>query len=576
MKRKKMYSIFSTFVVLSLAITACQFIFGNGNNAAEPDNYISRGDNNNGDSNDEYSPAATEAVEWEPAAEEPDYGAPAEMESVEAGGDTGEEDRADYYAPMPTTAGASPPIAYPTPLPTYATPSTTFFEDYGVNPFIDTEDDHLSTFAMDVDTASYTIARNYINNGIIVPADAVRVEEFVNYFPQGYPIPSARDVFGIYIDGAPTPFGETDRYQTIRIGVQGYDIDISDRKDVSLTFVIDVSGSMSYENRLEIVKEALAILVDQLRSSDRVGIIAYSDTAWVVLKPTSGSHKEKILEAIYSLYPIASTNAEAGLKLGYKQASEAYMPGGVNRVVLCSDGVANVGETGPDSIWESIKYYAAEGITLTAVGVGIANYNDVLLEQLADNGDGFYVYIDTLEEAKRVFSKDIVSTLQVIALDAKIQVDFNPEVVARYRLIGFENRAIADEDFRDDKVDAAEIGAGHSVTALYEIKLHPGASGKIATVYIRWQDPDTFKMREGHETFYTREMEDSFRLANPYFQFSVLVAEFAEILRGSYWAEDSSLSFLLEYAEPLGRIVETPEAIDFVELLRKAVWLYGE
>jgi Ca-activated chloride channel family protein len=449
-------------------------------------------------------------------------------------------------------------------------PKDMFFEDYGVNPFIDTEDDNLSTFATDVDTGAYSIARSYINQGMLPPEDSVRVEEYVNYFPQGYPLPSARETFRINIDGAPTPFTETDRYHVIRVGIQGYDIPEDDRKDVSLTFVIDVSGSMGNGNRLEMVQDALELLVDQLGPSDSVGIVAYTDTAWVVLPHTSARHKNEIVDAIYSLYPMASTNAEAGLILGYQEANKAFISRGINRVVLCSDGVANVGSTGPDSIWESIEDYASEGITLTSVGVGMGNYNDILMEQLADQGNGFYAYIDSMEEARKLFVHDLVSTLQLIALDAKIQVVFNPQVVSRYRLIGFENRAIADEDFRDNRVDAAEIGAGHSVTALYEIKLFTGARGEIATVQLRWQDPDSYRVEEISKTIDTRDLENSFRRADPYFKLDIFVAEFAEILRDSYWADDTSLQTVLDYAEDLPDTLERAEVYEFIELLDRA------
>jgi Ca-activated chloride channel family protein len=473
-------------------------------------------------------------------------------------------------------AGSAPPASHPVPTavppyPEYEPPyPDMFFEDYGVNPFIDTEDDNLSTFATDVDTGSYTLARSYLNQGSLPPEDAIRVEEFVNFFPQGYQLPSSRETFSIQVDGAPTPFTETDRYQVIRVGVQGYDVPKSDRKDAALTFVIDVSGSMSSGDRLGIVQDSLALLVEQLRSSDTVAIVAYTDTAWVVLEPTSARHEEEILNAIYSLYPMASTNAEAGLIQGYRLANRSYLANGINRVILCSDGVANVGNTGPGSIWESIEDYASEGITLTSIGVGLGNYNDELMEQLADHGEGFYAYVDTHEEAERLFVHDLVSTLQVIALDAKIQVEFNEDVVSRYRLIGFENRAVADEDFRDNKVDAAEIGAGHSVTALYEIKLHSGASGEIATVHLRWQNPDTYRVEEISETFTSRELENSFRRADEYFQMDVLVAEFAEILRDSYWAEDSSFAEVYDYAHSLSNRLELAEFYEFIELVEIA------
>jgi Ca-activated chloride channel family protein len=325
------------------------------------------------------------------------------------------------------------------------------------------------------------------------------------------------------------------------------------------------------ESRLGLVKRSLELLVEQLHSTDSVGIVAYGSTARVVLEPISGAEKGAILEAIYALQAGDATNAEAGLRLGYQRANRAFKPGGINRVILCSDGVANVGRTGPESILETIKGYASEGITLTTVGFGMGNYNDVLMEQLADNGDGFYAYVDTLKEAEKLFVENLTSTLQAIAMDAKVQVDFNPEVVARYRLVGFENRAVADEDFRDDTVDAGEIGAGHNVTALYEIKLHPDAAGRIATVYLRWEDPDTHEVTELSQDFDSSDMAESFSAAVPHFQWDVVVAEYAEILRGSFWAEGSTLSAVLEEAEAVSRLLpDDAEVAEFVDLVRKA------
>jgi Ca-activated chloride channel family protein len=451
-----------------------------------------------------------------------------------------------------------------------------FFEGYGVNPFIDTEDDHLSTFALDVDTGSYTIARRYVTDGNLPPEDAIRVEEFVNYFDQDYAYPPEGQAFAIHIDGAPTPFAETDRYRVLRVGIQGYAVPPEARKDVSLMFVIDVSGSMDMENRLGLVKRSLELLVEQLRPTDSVGIVVYGSEARVVLEPTSGAEKGAILEAIYALQPEGSTNAEAGLRLGYQEAMRAFKPEGINRVILCSDGVANVGRTGPDSILETIKGYASEGVTLTTVGFGMGNYNDVLMEQLADDGDGFYAYVDTLKEAERLFVENLTSTLQAIAMDAKVQVDFNPEVVARYRLVGFENRAVADEDFRDDTVDAGEVGAGHSVTALYEVKLHPDAAGRIATVYLRWEDPDSYEVTELSQDFDSGQMAESFSAASPHFQCSVVVAEYAEILRDSYWAEGSTLAGVLEEAERVSRLLPNDaDVAEFVDLVRRANRIAG-
>lgn len=450
-------------------------------------------------------------------------------------------------------------------------PYDMFFEDYGVNPLIDTEDDHLSTFALDVDTGSYTVMRNYLSDGNLPPPESVRVEEYVNFFDQGYAVPPAHQAFAISVDGAPSPFTQTERYQMLRVGIQGYEVADFERKDASLTFVIDVSGSMDMDNRLGLVKRSLELLVEQLHSSDTVSIVVYGSEARVVLDPTPGSDKGEILDAIYSLQPEGATNAEAGLRLGYKLAMRAYNSNGINRVILCSDGVANVGLTGPDAILEEIDHYVDEGVTLTTIGFGMDNYNDTLMEQLADNGDGFYAYVDDMDEARRLFIDEITGTLQTIALDAKVQVDFNPDVVMRYRLVGYENRAVADDQFRDNSVDAGEIGAGHSVTALYEVKLYPEARGNIATVFMRWQDPDTRQVVELAKDFHTGELEREFEDANPYLQWSVVVAEYAEILKQSYWAEDSSLADVYREAIRVSEWLPGEDDMnEFMELIRTA------
>ena len=451
------------------------------------------------------------------------------------------------------------------------TPYDMFFQNYGVNPSIDTEDDHLSTFALDVDTGSYTVMRNYLSDGNLPPKDSVRVEEYVNYFEQGYPNPPAHQAFGIYVDGAPTPFDQNERYQMLRIGIQGYAVPEEERKDASLTFVIDVSGSMSMDNRLGLVKRSLELLVEQLRPTDRVGIVVYGTEARVVLDSTPGSDKQTILRAVDSLETEGSTNAEAGIRLGYKMAMRAFNPEGINRVILCSDGVANVGETGPDAILSEVKRYVDQGITLTTFGFGMSNYNDTLMEQLADGGNGFYAYVDDIDEARRLFVENLTSTLQVIALNAKVQVDFNPDAVARYRLVGFENRAVADEDFRNNKVDAGEIGAGHSVTALYEIKLQPEAYGRIATVNLRWEDPDSHQIVEMSKDFDANALARDFHEASPYFQRAVVVSEYAEILRGSYWAEGSTFDDVYREAQRVADFMPDDQAMtEFVDLVRQA------
>ena len=423
-----------------------------------------------------------------------------------------------------------------------------FFKNSGTNPFIDTEDDAFSTFGMDVDTASYTVMRRFLRDGLLPPPEAIRVEEFVNAFDYNY-TPPTNEAFAVYLEGAPSQFGEGKRLQLLRIGIQGRVIPDTDRKNAILTFVIDVSGSMDMENRLELVKQALTLLIEQLRPEDKVGIVVYGSNARVVLPHTSIVNQEHILTAIRSLATEGATNAEAGLRSGYKLAFRNLKPDYINRVILCSDGVANVGQTGSDAILKEIRTYVDEGITLTTVGFGMGNYNDVLMEQLANNGNGSYTYVDTLNEAKRVFVENLTGTLQVIAKDAKIQVEFNPETVSRFRLLGYENRRLAHEDFRNDTVDAGEVGAGHSVTALYEIKLHENADGKLATISIRHEDPDTGNVTEVNESIFADALKGSFEETTPAFQLAASVAEFAEILQGSFWSQEGSLEIVRETLE---------------------------
>jgi Ca-activated chloride channel family protein len=477
------------------------------------------------------------------------------------------------YAPAPADTAPAPnqSQAFRATQTAKNEPYDMFFKDYGVNPSIDTDDDHLSTFGLDVDTGSYTIMRNYLSDGNLPPSDSVRVEEYVNFFEQGYPNPPAHQAFGISIDGGPSPFTQTERYQMLRVGIQGYQIDDADRKDAALTFVIDVSGSMDIDNRLGLVKRSLELLVEQLRRTDTVSIVVYGSEARTVLNPTPGSRKGEILSAIYALRTEGATNAEAGLRLGYRTAMQGYMPGGINRVILCSDGVANVGQTGPDAILGEIGHYVEEGVTLTTIGFGMDNYNDTLMEQLADKGNGFYAYIDDMDEARRLFIDEITGTLQTIALNAKVQVDFNRDVVLRYRLVGFENRAVADDQFRDNNVDAGEIGAGHTVTALYEVKLNPDAYGRIATVNMRWEDPDTHGITEISQDFDVSQLAFDFHKASPYFQRAVIVAEYAEILKESYWAKESSIEDVYREAERIREYFDENNVMDeFVDLVRKA------
>lgn len=451
-----------------------------------------------------------------------------------------------------------------------------FFKDYGVNPFIDTEDDPLSTFALDVDTGSYTIARRYLADGYLPPAEAVRVEEFVNYFEYGE-APPVDGAFAVSLDGGPTPFVQNDRYQVIRVAIQGREIDDQERRPAVLVFVIDSSGSMADGNRLGMVQASLAGLVETLGPSDRVGVVTFDSQARVVLPVTPVGERTAILDAIYSLRPGDSTNAADGLGLGYQLADRAYQPGSINAVILCSDGVANVGVTGASDMLAKVRSESKGGIRLTAVGFGMGNYNDVLMERLADEGDGIYAYVDNAAEAEKVFVENLTGTLQTIAADAKVQVSFNPAVVSRYRLIGFENRAIRDEEFLDDTVDAGEVGAGQDVTALYEVKFHDGASGEIAQVVLRWEDPDTHAVEQLTESIATGDLAMSFEATSSAFQLAVLSAEFAEILRDSYWAQERTLGDVVPWLERLKPIAHEDEEVwEFIRLVERAASISGD
>ncbi|OHB48848.1 MAG: hypothetical protein A2Y10_06240 [Planctomycetes bacterium GWF2_41_51] len=445
-----------------------------------------------------------------------------------------------------------------------------FFKNYGVNPFIDTEDDHFSTFAMDVDTASYTLCRSYLQNGNLPPADAVRVEEFINYFTYDYK-PPRKDTFALYTEIAPWTFGKsrTNSY-LMSVGLVAKKIDPEDRKPAILTFVIDVSGSMAREDRLELVKKSLRMLIDNLTDEDKIGIAVYGSRGEKILSHKSLDEKDEIVSAIDSLYTNGSTNAEEGIRIGYQMAEKAYKDGYINRVILCSDGVANVGNTGPDEILKMIKEKSRKGITLSAIGFGMGNYNDVLMEQLGDKGDGHYAYVDTFEEAERIFDEDLTSTLQTVAVDSKIQVDFNPNVVRSYRLIGYENRDVPDEKFRDNKQDGGEIGAGHNVTALYELKLWPEKTGKIATVYIRYKDTETDEVEEFKKEITTKKIADDFDSTSDNFKLAAASAQFAEILRKSYWAKGADLEDTLKLAKQISNEKDNDDIAELVKLIKHA------
>lgn len=451
---------------------------------------------------------------------------------------------------------------------------STYFKNYGVNPFVDTWTDPLSTFAMDIDTASYGVMRRFIDDGNLPDPNSVRVEEYLNNFNYRYPQPDAGSNFAIYGEVAPSPWGGSG-YEMVQIGIQGRAIAEADRAPTSLTFVIDVSGSMDNEGRLETVKDALAMLVTQLRPDDTIGIVIYGTNAESVLPPTSGADKRRILDAIYSLAPSGSTNVEAGLDIGFEQADAAFQRQGSNMILLCSDGVANNGVTDPAALLAKYERYTSQGIKLSTYGFGMGNYNDVLMEQLANAGNGFYSYIDTLDEARKLFVENLTGTLQLIARDAKIQVEFDPNAVERYRLVGYENRDVADQNFRNDTIDAGEVGAGHSVTALYEIKRFDNvreSGAPLATVRIRYHKIAAGQqVIEEQQAIAAQNVQRSFEEATPRFQLAVSVAQYAELLRHSRWARGTVLDEVVSTTQRTARDFEGANDVsEFVRLLDQA------
>jgi len=445
----------------------------------------------------------------------------------------------------------------------------TFFENYGVNPFISTEDEKTSTFGMDVDTASYTVTRRYIMDGNMPDPDSIRTEEFINYFDQNYEEPSGNNIFGITLEGAESIFGRPN-YHLLKIGIKAMDVSKEDRPAANMVFVIDVSGSMNRENRLELVKKSLRRLAGELKEGDRIGLVIYGSTGQVISDLTS--NHDSILASIDRLVSGGSTNAEQGLRLAYDMARDNFEDGKINRIILCSDGVANVGNTDADVILEQIKADAQSGITLTCMGFGMGNYNDVMMEKLANHGDGLYYYIDTDSEAERLFRDGATQMLHVLGSDAKVQVVFNEDVVDRFRLLGYENRHLNEEDFEDDSVDAGEVGAGQSVTALYEIRIRDDYQDQmrdeVATVKIRYMNFETGEIETDEETAWVRTMMQDFDDASHSFQFTAGVAEFAELLKSSYWAQESSFGDVLDAVENLAA---NDDETQFVELVNQCV-----
>ncbi|PZW99446.1 Ca-activated chloride channel family protein [Pseudomonas sp. 478] len=365
---------------------------------------------------------------------------------------------ATSYAPMP--AGEAYPQGY-------RDEQREQYQALADNPIHSVAEAPVSTFSADVDTGAYANVRRLLNQGRLPPEGAVRLEEMVNYFPYDYALPTDGSPFGVTTELAPSPWNPHTRL--LRIGIKASDRAVAQLAPANLVFLVDVSGSMDRREGLPLVKSTLKLLVDQLREQDRVSLVVYAGDSRVVLEPTSGREKAKIRTAIDQLTAGGSTAGASGIELAYQMAQQAFIPKGINRILLATDGDFNVGISDFDSLKQMAVDKRKTGVSLTTLGFGVDNYNEHLMEQLADAGDGNYAYIDNLREARKVLVDQLGSTLGVVAKNVKLQVEFNPAQVSEYRLLGYENRALKREDFSNDKVDAGEIGAGHTVTALYEI-----------------------------------------------------------------------------------------------------------
>ncbi|WP_295334795.1 von Willebrand factor type A domain-containing protein [Flavobacterium sp.] len=442
-------------------------------------------------------------------------------------------------------------------------------EDYGSfveNAFESPKAAPLSTFSIDVDNASYTNVRRFINIGRTVPIDAVRVEEMVNFFKYQYPQPTGQHPFSIHTEYSDCPWNKTNKL--VRIGLQGKDIPTDNLPKSNLVFLIDVSGSMSDANKLPLLKESMKVLVNQLRDEDKIAMVVYAGAAGLVLPSTSGSDKKTIIDALDKLQSGGSTAGGAGIELAYKTAEENFIKDGNNRVILATDGDFNVGASSDKDMQTLIEEKRKSGVLLTCLGYGMGNYKDSKLETLADKGNGNYAYIDNIQEANRFLGKEFKGSMFAIAKDVKIQIEFNPAHVKAYRLIGYENRKLRAEDFKNDAIDAGELGSGHTVTALYEIiptdaksafftevdelkyaKVEPSKTQfqeELATIKFRYKKPDGAKSIEMVEVIANKATD--LKNASSGFKFSTAVAWFGLKLRDSQLVTDKSSAAIAQLA----------------------------
>ena len=462
------------------------------------------------------------------------------------------------------------------------------YEDTDTNPIHLVSDDPVSTFSVDVDTASYSNVRRFLNEGRLPPTDAVRTEELINYFHYNYPLPRARTMpFSTSVTVTPSPWAEG--RQLVHIGLQGYNIIPRERPPLNLVLLLDVSGSMNAPNKLPLLQQSFAMLIDQLNARDRVSIVVYAGAAGTVLEPTPGNERGRILAALNSLRPGGSTAGAEGLRQAYALAEQNFNRNSVNRVIIGTDGDFNVGISNPEQLQDFISRQRDTGIFLSVFGFGGGNYNDALMQRLAQNGNGVAVYIDTVNEARRVLRDEMASNMFTIASDVKIQVEFNPARVAEYRLIGYETRMLRREDFNNDEVDAGEIGAGHSVTAIYEIvpvggatfndalRYQPNAqapsstASELAFLRIRYKLPGEDESRLLERPITNADMVADISRANESARWATAVAGYGQLLRGDpYLTRGYGWDDVIRLAQSARGDDEFGWRAEFIQLARSA------
>jgi Ca-activated chloride channel family protein len=446
---------------------------------------------------------------------------------------------------------------------------------WDINRFIETNSNPFSTFAVDVDTASYTLMRNSVMNAGSLPSqESVRIEEYVNYFDYNYPKPEKS--FSINTEITNSPFNENKKQnmKLLRIGLQTPSFKVENRKNISVTFVIDVSGSMLENNKIDTIKNSLKIFLKQLTPKDRISIVSYNHVSNVVIDNADIYQENKIIEAINSLRADNKTNIEEGLKTGSITAQKNFISGYENRIILCSDGINNMGELDAKRILDKIKKQSEiSGISVSSVGVGFSNYNDSFLEKIAVNGDGYYAYIDNEKEAVRVFVEQITNNFQIVAKDAKIQVKFHPKAVKYYRLLGYENKILSYSDFRDNSIQAGEIGPNHSVTALYEIEMNDtiDKNDDLVSTTLRYKDVNNNEsVLEINNNIKVNQIKE-YKNSSYSFKLASVVALYAEILRGSYWYLSNDLDAVIKNLNEIIKESKNDEKVsEFKKIVEKA------